>query len=110
MAAVANNPVSNTRAAYEKVVIVTRKTELEELIQKMPRHVAEALSRVKWPHDDENARYLGFLGTVQHGGGQGAPGPMSGAVCSILGRVGHFLHVRGIEEQLMARGFLLAEV
>ena len=31
MAAIANKPVSNTRAAYEKVVIVTRKTALEEL-------------------------------------------------------------------------------
>jgi len=31
MVAVANRPVSNTKVAYEKVVIVTRKTELEEL-------------------------------------------------------------------------------
>ena len=31
MVATANRPVSNTRTAYEKVVIVTRKTELEEL-------------------------------------------------------------------------------
>ena len=31
MVTVANKPVSNTKVAYEKVVIVTRKTELEEL-------------------------------------------------------------------------------
>ena len=31
MNAVASSPVSKTGAAYEKVVIVTRKTELEEL-------------------------------------------------------------------------------
>ena len=31
MVAAANKPVSNTRVAYEKVIVVTRKTELEEL-------------------------------------------------------------------------------
>ena len=31
MAAIVSNPMSSTKAIYEKVVIVTRKTELEEL-------------------------------------------------------------------------------
>lgn len=35
MVAIANRPVSNTKTAYEKVVIVTRKTELEELTARL---------------------------------------------------------------------------
>jgi NAD kinase len=35
MVAVANKPVNNSKSAYEKVVIVTRKTELEELTARL---------------------------------------------------------------------------